>query len=269
MGVFARALGGNPPLIVGPSDRGQTTISFMHRALCPPLFKKTRKRPPPLWFVTNGELTVGPVRSDLLLRGVLHGRIPDDCLVRELRWRSWRRLEQIREIRCLRHEQARGSTDAVSTARRPFIDASPWLADASDTAEVLLFALHAAVQLTGAAGGVCHRARDDSGRATVSYANGVSGHDLLGLKMSGKDPSIALAFAGQGTIGAPDEGPVEMAIFDRLGAAALGGVAMFPIVFDGALVAVFELGRSDHPFRVRDRDVLEAIRAATVARLIA
>jgi hypothetical protein len=235
----------------------------------PVLFKTTRKKPPPLWFVTNGETTVGPVRTDLLLRGVVHNRIPDDCMVRELRWRSWRRLEQIREVRSLWSEQARGVSDAVSIARRPKIDASPWLRGASDISEVLLLALHAAVQLSGASAGVCHRARDDSGRAVVSYGNGVSGHELLGVQIDRPDASISLAHAGHGTIGTADDGPVEMAIFDRLGVAALGGVAMFPVVVDDALVAVFELGRSDHPFRVRDRDVFEAVRAATVARLIA
>jgi hypothetical protein len=240
----------------------------MHAVYRPLLFKKSRKKPPPLWFVTNGETTVGPVRTDLLLRGIVHERIPNDCMVRELHWRSWRRLEQIREIRCLKSEQARGSADAVAIARRPKIDVAPWLTHSSDITEVLLFALHAAVELSGASGGVCYRARDDSGRAVVSYGSGVSGHDLLGLRIDRPDPSIALAHAGHGTIGEPDAGPVEMAIFDRLGAAALAGVAMFPVVIDDALVAVFELGRADHPFRVRDRDVFEAVRSATIAQLI-
>lgn len=227
----------------------------------------SRKHPPPLWFVTNGDHTVGPVRTDLLLRGVAFGRIPDDCLVRELRWKSWRRLEQIREVRALWKEQLDGNDQAVAAARRTEVDAGAWLAPAGDASEVLLFTLHAAATLTGAAAGVCHRARG-GGRAVASYAHGAAGHALLGKRLSDRDPSIALAHAGHGTIGEPDAGPVELAIFDRLGAGALSGVAMFPVRFGSELLAVVELGRSDHPFRERDAAVLEELSRAATARLI-
>ncbi|MEI9953814.1 MAG: hypothetical protein WDO74_33770 [Pseudomonadota bacterium] len=42
------------------------------------IFKQT---PPPLWYVTNGELTVGPVVTGLLIRGVEAGRVPEFCQV--------------------------------------------------------------------------------------------------------------------------------------------------------------------------------------------
>jgi hypothetical protein len=212
------------------------------------------KQPPPLWFVTNGEVTVGPVRTDLLVRGVTQQRIPNDCLVRELRWRSWRRLEQIRELAPIFTE--------------PVFVAPDWLRPATDSGEVLLFALHAAVMLTGASAGICYRARGSSGRPVVSYTHGASGHELLGMKPSDRDPSIALALAGHGTLGEPDAGAVEMAIFDRLGVAALAGVAMFPLTHGADLIAVFELARSDHPFRARDAEVFGAIANATLGRLI-
>lgn len=227
-----------------------------------------RKKPPPLWFVTNGETTVGPVRTDLLLRGLVHQRIPDDCLVRELRWRTWRTLDQVREIRALWSEQARGNSDAVAVARRPSFDAWQFVAPASDPGEVLLLSLAAAMRTTGALAGVCHRARDRSGRATISYAAGPGAHDLLGQSLSGSDPSIALAHAGHGIAGEPDAGPVQIAIFDRLGASALAGVLMAPVILGGDLLAVIELGRSDHAFRQRDAVALSEITIAAAARLI-
>ena len=207
------------------------------------IFGQPSKNPPPLWFVTNGDLTVGPVRTDLLLRGVAHQRIPDDCLVRELRWKTWRPLEQIREISAL-----------FRATPRP-VELHP----ASDASEVLLFCLHAAARATSATAAVCHRARGPLGRPTASYAYGTAGHELLGRRLSDLDPSIALAHAGHGTLGEPDRGPVEMAIFDRLGAAALSGVAMFPVHFGDRLIAVVELGRADHPFRREDATVMAQI----------
>jgi hypothetical protein len=218
--------------------------------------RSARPKPPPLWFVTNGERTVGPVRTDLLLRGVVHKRIPDDCLVRELRWRSWRRLEQIREVGAL-------------GGSRPKLELSSWLEPAIDMSEVLLHALHAACLLTGADAGVCHRARGPLGRPVLSYARGAIAHARLGEVLCMRDPSIALAFAGEGTIGEPDDGPVELAILERLGSDAVAGVAMFPLLYGSELVGVVELGRSDHPFRERDADVFRSLAAAVEARLAA
>ena len=52
-----------------------------------------RPIPPPLWFVTNGENTIGPVSTNLLLRGIAADRVPNDCMVRERTWRDWRTLD--------------------------------------------------------------------------------------------------------------------------------------------------------------------------------
>src|SRR5262245_29814228 len=59
-----------------------------------------RPLPPPLWFVTNGELTVGPVTTSLLIRGVEHGRVPDECDVAGYDG-QWRNVHCVREIAAL------------------------------------------------------------------------------------------------------------------------------------------------------------------------
>ena len=59
-----------------------------------------RLEPPPLWYVTNGELTVGPVVTGLLMRGVEHGRVPEYCHVRTYHG-DWRGLNSVREISAL------------------------------------------------------------------------------------------------------------------------------------------------------------------------
>ena len=59
-----------------------------------------RPAPPPLWYVTNGELTVGPVVTGLLIRGVEAGRVPDFCHVSPYHG-EWRTLSAVREIAAL------------------------------------------------------------------------------------------------------------------------------------------------------------------------
>ena len=41
-----------------------------------------------LWYVTNGESVVGPVDTELLLRGITSSRIPNDCMVIQESWGS-------------------------------------------------------------------------------------------------------------------------------------------------------------------------------------
>ena len=45
-------------------------------SLHPPFFSVLKLNPPPLWYVTNGALTVGPVLTGLLMRGVDEGQVP-------------------------------------------------------------------------------------------------------------------------------------------------------------------------------------------------
>src|SRR4051812_43409130 len=59
-----------------------------------------RPKPPPLWYVTNGELTVGPVVTGLLICGVEFGRVPEYCHVSPYHG-DWRTLNAVREIAAL------------------------------------------------------------------------------------------------------------------------------------------------------------------------
>src|SRR5688572_14062299 len=77
-------------------------------------------KPPPLWFVSNGDVVVGPVTTNLLLRGVAAEKVPSDCVVRERTWGGWRELASIREIAALRRAQATfGSVEVARTTWKP------------------------------------------------------------------------------------------------------------------------------------------------------
>jgi hypothetical protein len=204
--------------------------------------------------VTNGELTVGPVRTDLLLRGVEHGRVPEDCWVRESRWSEWRSLDQVREIRALKQGRSYGADRQT--------DYSVFLTGASDPSEVLLFSLSAAMSLTGATAGLTYRARRAFGPPVASYCQGPGMSEVLGLALDGSDAVLDIARRGRVLMGTPATGFAERQIAHRLSVGrAFAGVALVPIVSGRHLVAMMELGRVDHPFR--DADALSLARLAT------
>lgn len=52
---------------------------------------------PDRWYVTDGLNAVGPVRRDLLVRGVEAGRVPLDTFIRHEGWKVWRPLADFAE----------------------------------------------------------------------------------------------------------------------------------------------------------------------------
>jgi hypothetical protein len=207
-----------------------------------------RPCPPPLWFVTNGEITVGPVRTGLLLRGVLHGRVPAECHVRELRWRGFRPLDEIREISALRRDAPASFGVPLGTAART----SNLLVRASDRSEVLLIGLQAALSLTSSSAGLLHIACD--GHFVTRYACGTLSYERLGARVSNADPVIAWARRGGMVLDAPETSELARNVHDRLshGRRRYEAVAMVPLCGGDRLVGVLELGRSDHAFRASD-----------------
>ncbi len=227
------------------------------------------KRPPPLWYVTNGETTVGPVRSELLVRGVWHDRIPEDCHVRESRWKSWRCLSEIREVAAVKRAKRHGFD--APRLRRPVLTFDRFHArfrHASDASEVLLLLLAEAMDRTRASYGMIHRARERFGAPVISYARGPGMSEMLGQTVETNDASLAVARMGKIVYGPPAHGFVERTIALRIGAPRqLSGVAMIPVTTAQHLLAVMELGRRDHSFRVQDAKTLAFLARAAVSRL--
>ena len=219
--------------------------------------RKSPARPPPLWLVSNGESTVGPVNTDLLRRGVWFRRIPQDCIVRDLGWSDWRPLERIRELRPVLAARDAGEL-FIPPVQPKVAEIAGDLARAVDAAEVLSFALHACMNKTGASFGVVHRAFTAWGTPVTSCVRGLGMIVRLGERLSACDSSIALARLGGVVVAPPDAGKVELQIADRFGAPGdLAGVAMIPVARARILYAVIELGRVGHAFRESDPLVLE------------
>jgi hypothetical protein len=209
---------------------------------------------PNMWWVSNGDETVGPIDTNLLLRGVSAGRVPENCWVFEQRWSGWRRLEQVREVNALQRGDEGGQTEP---------DFARLLRQATDRNEVLLLGLYAARDITHARFGLVQRLEEGALRTVCAY--GPSAPTQLGCVIEASDPSLATVRNGEVWLGRPSD-PHAATAAERLGSGkrTVDGVALIPIRSGGELIALLELGRSDHPFRASD-----APRLARLANVIA
>jgi len=212
------------------------------------------------WLVTNGDTTIGPVHTDLLLRGYLGGRIPLHCRVREVSWGAWRPLEGIREISALKRTLSR---DVPVSLR----EASQRLPVTRDVGELLTSALGLAALVLDANAGLIHRYRSPLALPVTSAVVGVPA-ERLGQVLPGTDPSYLLALRGKGLFGSPHAGLAEQIVAERLQHdAPLSSVAMAPVIAGGRLVGLLELGRTDHVFRADDADDLTEFTAQVGRRI--
>jgi len=220
-----------------------------------------------LWYVTNGQSVVGPVATELLLRGIASSRIPNDCMVAQPSWGTWRPIHQIREVARLgrRFSWAEGENELCPGITEDLVRR------AHDAGEALHFAMHAAVTATRATAGLVHRVRGPFVGLVTSSARGPGVDAELGQVMPRVDPAYELALGGTVLVGSPSSASArdpEHAIAGRFAAASgsIRGVAMAPVFDGGTLLAMIELCRADHVFRDEDRAVLRKITSVVCSR---
>ena len=232
--------------------------------------------PPPLWYVSNGDATVGPVRTNTLLRGVSYGRVPGDSYVREWAWGDWRKIEQIREVRSLRqHQKMRGGAWHPSQSWAPpgpreqaMARTQDAVAPAQDRGEVLLLALQAALDETRSVVGLIHRFRSPGGMVT-SYGVGPGMADRLGQMVPTYDDALGAACQKRAVMGSQGRGSAQRAVLQRLSVPGIDvfAIAMLPIVSQGRLIAMLEIGRAERRYRVGDKARFEGVARGIAAGL--
>ncbi len=249
--------------------------------------------------MTNGVVAVGPVGFELLTRGVEAGRIPPGSFVRHESWKVWRRLEDLEALSASKRQEAVEHLAALSAAAEerassPFnepppppsdaeleppaeeaprppslrpaaVDPSGVLESAADLDQALALALSTAVAAAGAHIGFLNLVRADLGATVVTFAHGPDAEVLLGERLAPNDPALLAAQAGHSVIGEPRLGEAGRYIAGRMARCLPGprGVAMVPVVVDGHMSAMLEIGRASRPFRGREiarvEDVAEAL----------
>jgi hypothetical protein len=216
----------------------------------------------PRWLVTNGHTTVGPVHTELLLRGYMGGRIPEHCQVREVRWGAWRPLDGIREIGSLKRRLARDHERPLSLR-----EAVQHLPPQADFGELLSWGLMLAALVLDASAGLIHRYRSPVNLPVTSAVFGVP-PERLGEILPATDPSYVLALRGKSLCGNPRHGVAERVLAERLQHdGPIESVVMTPVIASGRLVAMLELGRTDHGFRSDDGDDLAEFTAHLARRI--
>ena len=211
------------------------------------------------WYVKNGETVVGPVDTERLLKGVLSKRIPHDCMVTQSTWSAWRSIQQVREVAAVMKEprfrrratfwapshrsdgparSGRGRSPRAQSARRRAVDAGYRRAGAPHPR-----AFRRSGDLVGA-----RRDMDERLGEVLSART---------IRRSRWQPRAAFWLAR------PDGrcSRTRHCATALVRGHSLGGVAMVPVFDGGKLLAMIELGRHDHPFRLSDRARLRKLHA--------
>ena len=213
-----------------------------------------RQTPPPLWYVTNGDLTVGPVVTGLLIRGVEAGRVPEYCQVSPYHG-DWRSLLAVREISAL-SSKVNGtapSSEQLQEWARP-------VERIKDEAELAHTITWLSLMATGAESAMFHyRGRNQRTLTTRSVIGPIS-NERLGYALPETDLVLKAARRGRPVLG-PPYGPTEDALAIRFASSrgGVGAAAMIPIYIGENLIAMLELSRPGHAFRRTDLQRAERI----------
>jgi hypothetical protein len=227
----------------------------------------------PNWYVTNGQAVVGPVNTQLLLRGISAGRVERQCYVAQYSWSNWREQNHVREIRSLRRWQHSQKTvpgiEPIKQALRPPRFDGSALERIRDEDNVLSRALELAMQTTKANVGIMHQPKPPHIGLVTSFAYGPGMGVNLGEVVPWHDDARVVAACDRAQLGTPEQDAWARASARRLSNRInrrVSGVALVSISF-GNSRGLLELGRYDHTFRQSDIGVLEDLSRSIVLRL--
>jgi hypothetical protein len=210
--------------------------------------------------VSNGELTVGPVTTSLLIRGIEHGRVPDECEVTF--WEgSWRNVHLVREIA------------ALASTTGPRLPTEEQLLDSIrpgahlDEEELAHTVTWLSLVTTGAESAMFHYRRPNASSFVTRAVVGPMSTERLGRALPDSDPVVEAARRGQPVIG-PPYGPAEDALAIRMATSrgGVGAAAMIPIFSGRILRGMLELCRPGHSFRREDLERAERVAKRVLAR---
>lgn len=211
-------------------------------------------RPPPLWLISDGANTVGPINTGGLVSGVGRGIVEEDHWVRDVKGARWRTVAEVREVRALKTPASR---------QLQVLEALLRLTD--DVPESLRLGLEIAMLKTGASAGLVHLFEHPTKPPVTRFVAGGGRAEQMGAPLSDADGLARVARARCVTVGEPRTDRAFAEAAARLGAAKhdVRGVAMVPIVHPRGIVGMIEIARGAHPFRAKDAIVLrEVARAA-------
>jgi hypothetical protein len=217
-----------------------------------------RPVPPPLWFMSDGTRTHGPLTTTSLVQGAAAG-LPREHHVRISTSPAWRRLASLREVKAAdessfeRKRRLEGMRDLLG------VEALLRLADRPNDA--LDLGLVVAARRLGADFGFVHAFEAGRVAPRTAFAFGRGADGRLGAPLLANDTLACVARAGCLAIGDARAHHAYRVAASRLGGRSgeVLGVAMVPISSEAGVLAMLELGRMGHPFRRSDARALRAV----------
>ena len=206
-------------------------------------------QPPPLWYLTDGERSVGPIVTGQLVRHAEAGHLPDYCHVRMPRGR-WRQLDFVREIAAFRRYGSRLPKAFVQEAFWELLLETKRVRDEDEFLHGLTETARATV---GAESAMLHCLERRTRTMVTRSIVGSIPADRLGCSLPADDLVLQVARLNRPVCG-PPYGPTEDALAMRLAhtRGGVGAAAMIPIPIYGTVRYMLEVARPGHAFRRAD-----------------
>jgi len=225
-----------------------------------------------LFFVTDGQVTIGPVDGELLARGISTGRVPFEALVWCTGWEQWRTVRDYASDHALLPTEEAVVASAklarvsdLSPLQLPATDIqTQTLAEARDLGHAASLLLSMCAAVTGAECGWVHVFSRTSGGAMVTFEGiGPRAPFGIGRTIDGSDQALRAAREGRTVLGEPIPGVVGSAVAARVLATGTvpTSVLMTPVLCRGQLLCMVELGIASRPsgFSARDAAICEQV----------
>lgn len=227
--------------------------------------------PAAIWYLTTGEAVVGPVHTNLLLRGISAGRVPEECYAARANWSGWRELPKIREVAAYYQARDEGLHLPLDhfVVERPEPVTIEDFRGAEDVDDCFKIALRLAVARCSAQAGLVHRSLPPHVGLVTTHAYGRALRDNLGEVIPWYDETRGASLDGGVLLGAPTRDDWARPSARRMasGLVAIDGAAVLPVRCDDGPQALIELGRPEHGFRISDERKLLEIREALLQRV--
>ena len=225
----------------------------------PNLIPSSVFRPAPLrlWYVTNGELTVGPVVPlAYWIRGVEGGRVPDFCHVSH----AASRRVAARSARSEEIAALSSKTGAKAPSAQQLAEWARPVERIKDEEELSHTVTWLSLVATGAESAMFHYRRRNAKVLVTRSVLGPISRERLGYALPENDLVLQAARLGRPVFG-PPYGPTEDALAIRFAGSrgGVGAAAMVPIFVAGNLTAMLELSRPGHAFRRSDLQRAERV----------
>jgi hypothetical protein len=206
-------------------------------------------QPPPLWYVSDGERSVGPVVTGQLLHHVKAGQMPDWYYVRLPRG-SWRALDFVREISAFKRPAIRPSKASV---REAFLELSYQTGCIRDEDEFFHELTDTVRATVGGESAMLHCLQPSTHAMVTRGIVGPMPTDRLGYALPLEDLVLRVARLNRPVCG-PPYGRTEDALAMRFAhtRGGVGAAAMIPISIHGTVSMMLEVARPGHAFRRAD-----------------